>query len=107
MEESQFDYDGVNESTALTTGSLVSLIEPLAGNAAGSRGVVYHYEVDNGISYVSVLLANGHDIGAFAPGEAETSLSCTGIRPLDYVYVSPAQLQQDYAAGVFAPYFEE
>lgn len=97
----------IEESAALAIGTIVSTTARHGLNPAGSIGVVYHSEADNGTFYASVLLTNGHDIGAFNQVEVETSLEILDQKPLDYAYQNPTQLQSDYATGVFRQIFAE
>jgi len=97
----------IEESVALSTGTIVSTTVRHGLNPAGSIGVIYHTELDAGIFYASVLLGNGHDIGAFNQVEVETSLEVIGQKELDYTFQTAVQLQSDYATGVFRKIFEE
>ena len=97
----------LEESVALAIGTIVSTTVRHGTNPAGSIGVVYHTESDNGTYYASVLLANGHDIGAFNQVEVDNSLEIIGEKALDYAYQNPKQLQSDYATGVFRDVFAD
>lgn len=102
MEQIEF-----TETTALSVGTIVATTVPYGMNKAGSIGVVYNVELDNGIHFASILLQNGHDIGAFNEVEVETSLEVISIKELTYAFISPAKLQADYASGLFNEVFDD
>ena len=84
-----------------STGDVVLITEPFGQNPPGTPGIIYHTEVDRDVVYVSVILANGHDIGAFSAVEASVSLEVIGQNSLQYTYTTPGQLQADFKAGYF------
>ena len=84
-----------------STGDVVLITEQFGQNPPGTCGIIYHTEVDKDVIYISVILANGHDIGAFTAVEAAVSLEVVGHYPLDYAYTTPVQLQADFKAGYF------
>ena len=86
-------------SAQMRVGTAVALLIAVAGNAVGSPGVIYAVEVEDDIYYQSVILHNGHDIGAFTPFEMEITFEVIGQTALTYTFTTVAQLQADYAAG--------
>ncbi len=84
-----------------STGDLVLITEPFGTNAAGTRGIIYHTEVDDDVVCNSVILDNGHDIGTFSALEVSASLKVVGHSSLRYDYTTPTQLQADFKAGYF------
>ena len=93
------------ESESPSIGTLVATIDTFGYNPPGSRGIIYHTEVDNGVFFTSVILENGHDIGAFNTVEVTVSLQTIQQTNITYSYTTPAQLQKDFAANYFAPAF--
>lgn len=90
----------IDEASAqMRVGTAVALLISVAGNAVGSPGVIYAVEVEDDIYYQSVILHNGHDIGAFTPFEMEITFEVVGQTTLTYTFTTVAQLQADYAAG--------
>lgn len=93
-----------------TVGDIVRITEPFGPNPAGNAGIVYETYLDDepeAPAVVSVLLANGHDIGSFTDDEQAESLTWLGHTELAYTYISPGQLMADYRAGVFDQVFAE
>lgn len=91
-------------------GDVVQTLEPFGPNAAGSIGIVYEINsIINGqdLPIISVILANGHDIGCFTGDEQTESLMRLGRVDLDYSYSSPGQLMADYRRGYFRWVLEE
>lgn len=90
----------IDEASAqIGVGTAVALLISVAGNAVGSPGVIYAVEVEDDIYYQSVILHNGHDIGAFTPFEMEITFEVVGQTALTYAFTTVGQLQADYAAG--------
>lgn len=93
-----------NTPHVYAVGDIVRTTEPFGPNQAGSIGIVYEVyanQAQNGGAVVSVLLANGHDIGSFDEDEQEENLVWLGHVPLTYEYSSPGQLMTDYRNGYF------
>ena len=93
------------QSEAPGIGTLLSTIETFGGNPAGTTGIVYHTELDKNVVYTSILLENGHDIGAFTPVELAMTTQAVGQTDCCYQFTTPAALQRDFARGYFASAF--
>lgn len=92
---------------AFPVGTLVNTTVPLAGFKAGIPGVIYHSEQIDGEPHISVLLANGTDIGVFNVIQTEQMLENIGFLPLSFRFTTTKALMESYAKGVFNQHFEQ
>lgn len=93
--------------TMYQVGTLVNTLIPIAGVKAGIPGVVYHQDSEPDGLLVSILLANGYDIGVFNEIEAAQTVEAVGYLPLDFTFTTPTQLQADYRNGRFDAHFDQ
>jgi len=93
--------------TMYQVGTLVNTLIPVAGVKAGIPGVVYDQMSEPDGLLVSILLANGYDLGVFNEVEAAQTVESVGHLPLAYHFTSPAQLQTDYQNGLFDDHFDQ
>lgn len=99
-----------NVTNALRVGDVVQLNESFGENPLGSIGVVYETYTDEATvasNLVSVILANGHDIGTFTVSEQFESFTLIGYAELTYQYRTPGQLMADYRRGDFNEVFAQ
>lgn len=87
-------------SAVLNVGTAVQLIDRIADNPIGTLGVIYAQEIDDDVYYCSVILANGHDIGAFTQTEMSVTFRVVGYTGLSYMFSGVTQLQRDYVSGL-------
>lgn len=88
-------------------GTLVNTIQPIAGLRAGIPGLVYHTEVIEGEPHISILLANGTDIGVFNLIQTEQMLEKLGELPLLFQFTTTKALMEAYTKGVFNHHFNQ
>lgn len=95
---------------AYQVGDVVRTTDSFGPNRAGSVGIVYETYPDRkagATEIISVLLANGHDIGSFNGEEQIESLAWLGHVAMTYTYSDPAQLMKDFRNGFFNQAFAE